>query len=124
MAGLARVRRGLERLQVVACGRVHPPLCRHVGTCDHMSTPSAVESWAGRLAARVAWLNRKIKRPFPPPAAPTLSSTLRYRQFPARAHPAATTWPRQRRQPGLEQQALGLLPGAGVATCYTALMLD
>jgi hypothetical protein len=40
--------------QVVACGRAHPPPCRHVGTCDHMSTSSAVGSWAGRLAARVA----------------------------------------------------------------------
>jgi len=30
---------GPERLRVVSRGLAHPPPCRHVGTCDHMSSP-------------------------------------------------------------------------------------
>jgi hypothetical protein len=46
--------RGPERLRVVSRGRAHPPPCRHVGTCDHMSSPSAGGVLEGSLSALVA----------------------------------------------------------------------
>src|SRR5262249_29511213 len=54
--------------------------------------------------------NRQIKRPFSPPAAPTLASTPRHRERPQRAGARGSPWPRQRRPPGVGQQAGGL-PG-------------
>jgi len=46
---------------------------------------------------------RKIKRPVPPPATPTLASTPRHRERPQRA--SGGEWPRQHRPPGVGQQA-------------------
>ena len=45
---------GPERLRVVSRGLAHPPPCRHVGTCDHMSSPSAGGVLEGSLSALVA----------------------------------------------------------------------
>jgi len=45
---------GPERLRVVSRGLAHPPPCRHVGTCNHMSSPSAGGVLEGSLSALVA----------------------------------------------------------------------